>query len=117
MGKSNPALLPSAARRRYRGVRVDRPYNLGMAPSDENSGHSAAGRCQLCGRLLGEDRLTRHHLLPRSRSRKMKRRRKGRQELKRSDPGRTVALCGPVTETYTSLSATQTLHEAMIPWR
>ena len=87
--------LPSAARKRCRGVRVDRPYNLRMAPSDENSGHSAAGRCQLCGRLLGEDRLTRHHLLPRSRSRKMKRRRKGRQELKRSDPGRTVALCGP----------------------
>jgi 5-methylcytosine-specific restriction endonuclease McrA len=65
-----------------------------MAPSDEDSGHSAAGRCQLCGRLLGKDRLTRHHLLPRSRSRKMKRRRKGRQELKRRDPAQTVALCG-----------------------
>jgi hypothetical protein len=75
--------------------RSDSSYNLGMAPSDVNSGHSAAGRCQLCGRLLGEERLTRHHLLPRSRSRKMKRRRKGRQELKRRDPGRTVALCGP----------------------
>jgi hypothetical protein len=86
--------LLSTIRRRCRGARVDRPYNLGMAPYDENSGQSAAGRCQLCGRLLGEDRLTRHHLLPRSRSRKMKRRRKGRQELKRRDPGRTVALCG-----------------------
>jgi hypothetical protein len=75
--------------------RSDSSYNLPMAPSDDNSGHSAAGRCQLCGRLLGEERLTRHHLLPRSRSRKMKRRRKGRQELKRRDPGRTVALCGP----------------------
>jgi 5-methylcytosine-specific restriction endonuclease McrA len=90
-----PSSLPSAALRRCRGVGVDGPYNLGMAPSDENSGHSTAGRCQLCGRLLGEDRLTRHHLLPRSRSRKMKRRRKGRKELKRRDPSTTVALCGP----------------------
>jgi hypothetical protein len=88
-----------------------------MVPSDQNSGHSAEGRCELCGRLLAEDRLTRHHLLPRSRARKMKRRSKGRRELKRRDPGRTVALCAPVTETYTSLSTTQTLHEAMIPWR
>ena len=31
----------------------------------------------------------------RARTRKMKRKRKGRQELKRRDPGRTVALCGP----------------------
>ena len=87
--------LPYTARRRCRGVRVDRPYNFGMVPSDEISGHRAAGRCQLCGRFLGKDHLTRHHLLPRSCSRKMKRRRKGRQELKRRDPGRTVALCGP----------------------
>ena len=87
--------LSSASRRRCWGVRVDWPYNLGMAPSDENAGRSTAGTCQLCGRLIGEDRLTRHHLLPRSRSRKMKRRRKGRQELKRRDPSTTVALCGP----------------------
>jgi hypothetical protein len=66
-----------------------------MVPSDQNSEHSAENRCELCGRPVGEDRLTRHHLLPRSRSRKMKRRRKGRQDLKRHDPGRTVALCGP----------------------
>jgi hypothetical protein len=76
-------------------VRGDNSYNLGMVPSDQNSGHSAEDRCGLCGRPVGEDRLTRHHLLPRSRSRKMKRRRKGRQDLKRRDPGRTVALCGP----------------------
>ena len=74
---------------------MDNSYNLGMVPSNQNSGHSAEDRCELCGRPVGEDRLTRHHLLPRSRSRKMKRRRKGRQDLKRRDPGRTVALCGP----------------------
>ena len=28
-----------------------------------------------------------------------------------------LPCAAPVTETYTSLSATQTLHEAMIPWR
>ena len=66
-----------------------------MVPSDQNSGHSAEDECELCGRPVGENRLTRHHLLPRSRSRKMKRRRKGRQELERRDAGRTVALCGP----------------------
>ena len=66
-----------------------------MVQSEEDSEHSDAGRCQLCGRFLGEDRLTRHHLLPRSRARKMKRRRKGRQVLKRRNPARTVALCGP----------------------
>ena len=49
----------------------------------------------MCGRPVGEDRLTRHHLLPRSRARKMKRRKKGRQELKQLDPNLTVALCGP----------------------
>ena len=76
-------------------VRADDPYNLGMVPTEKHLGHSGAGRCQLCGRLLGEDRLTRHHLLPRSRSKKMKHRRKGRQKLKRRDSGRTVALCGP----------------------
>jgi hypothetical protein len=51
--------------------------------------------CELCGRRVREDRLTRHHLLPRSRARKMKRRRKGRKGLGRRDPARTVALCAP----------------------
>ncbi len=48
-----------------------------------------------CGRLVGEESLTRHHLLPRSRARRMKRRKKARRELRRRDPERTVALCGP----------------------
>ena len=74
---------------------MEGPYNLGMIPSDEDPGPSAAGRCELCGRPVGEDSLTRHHLLPRSRARKMKRRRKSRQKLKLRNPGRTVALCGP----------------------
>jgi 5-methylcytosine-specific restriction endonuclease McrA len=66
-----------------------------MAASEENLALSADGRCELCGRRVGEVCLTRHHLLPRSRARKMKRRRKSRQELKRRNPNRTVALCGP----------------------
>jgi hypothetical protein len=69
-------------------------YNLEMVES-ENFQPSAEGMCELCGRRVREDRLTRHHLLPRSRARKMKRRRKGRQELRRRDPARTVALCAP----------------------
>ena len=66
---------------------VEGPYylrmmaNLGMMASEENLELSADGRCELCGRRVGEGHLTRHHLLPRSRARKMKRRRKGRQEL------------------------------------
>src|ERR671914_1775651 len=76
-------------------ARAGGPYNLGVLSSGENLGVSTAGRCELCGRRVGEDRLTRHHLLPRSQARKMKRRRKRRQELKRRDPDRTVALCGP----------------------
>jgi hypothetical protein len=72
-----------------------RPYNLGMVTSEKNLELGVGGRCELCGRHVGEDRLTRHHLLPRSRARKRKRRRKSRQELKRRKPARTVALCGP----------------------
>jgi hypothetical protein len=74
---------------------VGGPYNLRMLASEENLVLSADGRCELCGRRVGEDRLTRHHLLPRSRARKMRRRRKSRQELKRHNLDRTVALCGP----------------------
>ena len=74
---------------------MDGPYNLVVVTGKANLESSAGGRCQLCGRRVGEDRLTRHHLLPRSRARKLRRRRKSRRELKRRDPGRTVALCGP----------------------
>jgi hypothetical protein len=76
-------------------ARAGGPYNLGVVTSKDNLGPGAGDRCALCGRRVGEDRLTRHHLLPRSRARKMKRRRKRRQELKRRDPDRTVGLCGP----------------------
>jgi hypothetical protein len=70
-------------------------YNLGMVASKENLELGVGGRCELCDRRVGEDRLTRHHLLPRSRARKMKRRSKSRQELKWRNPGRTIALCNP----------------------
>ena len=64
-----------------------------------------AGKCELCGRHLEESALTRHHLLPRSHAKKMKRRKKGRQELKWRDPGRTVTLCSPChRNVHTSLS-------------
>ena len=74
---------------------VSGPYNLETVESAENIQPGAEGICELCGRRVKEDRLTRHHLLPRSRARKMKRRRKGRQELRRRDPARTIALCTP----------------------
>ncbi len=76
-------------------IGVSCPYNLQMVESGENIQPGVDGMCELCGRLVREDRLTRHHLLPRSRARKKKRRRKGRQELRRRDPARTVALCAP----------------------
>jgi 5-methylcytosine-specific restriction endonuclease McrA len=66
-----------------------------MVSTNEDSRLNANDRCELCGRVVKEDGLTRHHLLPRSRARKMKRRRKGRQELKLRNPDRTVVLCGP----------------------
>ena len=74
---------------------ADGPYNLGVVSSGENLEESTAGRCELCGRRVGEDRLTRHHLLPRSQERRMRRRKRSRRGLKRRDPGRTVALCRP----------------------
>jgi hypothetical protein len=76
-------------------VRVESSYNLGMVPSGQNSGHSAEDGCELCGRPVGEDRLTRHHLLPRSCTRMMKRRKKSRQVFKRHSPQSTVAPRGP----------------------
>ena len=48
-----------------------------------------ARRCELCGRRVRS--VTRHHLVPRSRAKKdRKRRKKYRHDLER-----TVALCGP----------------------
>ena len=88
--------MRSGTRRSTDGtVGVSGPYNLEMVAGGGNFQPSADGRCELCGRHVREDRLTRHHLLPRSRARKMKRRRKGREELRRRDPARTVALCAP----------------------
>lgn len=39
--------------------------------------------------------ITRHHLIPRARARKLKRRKKGRERYSREDLERTVGLCGP----------------------
>jgi 5-methylcytosine-specific restriction endonuclease McrA len=61
--------------------------------SEQNLGPATEGTCQLCGRRVGEDRLTRHHLLPRSLARRMRRRKLARRELKQHDPARTIALC------------------------
>src|SRR3712207_4871893 len=66
-----------------------------MVSTNEDLRLNSDGRCELCARTVGANRLTRHHLLPRSRARKMKRRSKGRQDLKLRDPARTVALCNP----------------------
>jgi len=59
--------------------------------------------CGLCGREV--ERLTRHHLIPRSRHRKILNSKKRRQRFSREDLNRTVPLCGPchrkVHQTFT----------------
>jgi hypothetical protein len=64
-----------------------------VAPNDEDLQHGTNGTCELCGRAVGRNRLTRHHLLPRAQARRMRRRKMARRELRRRDPGRTVDLC------------------------
>ena len=56
-------------------------YTLGMIPDAEYLGSGTDGGCELCGRRVDERFLTRHHLLPRSRARRMRRRKEGRREL------------------------------------
>lgn len=67
----------------------------------ENAGEAA--RCELCGREV--ERLTRHHLIPRSRHRKILGSKKRRRRFDRDDLNRTVLLCGPchrkVHQTFT----------------
>lgn len=49
--------------------------------------------CELCGREV--ERLTRHHLIPRSRHRKILKSKKRRRQFDREELNRTVPLCGP----------------------
>jgi hypothetical protein len=72
---------------------VETPYTLGMSSDGESLG--ADGWCELCGRRVDESVLTRHHLLPRSRARRMRRRKRGRRVLRRRDPALTINLCRP----------------------
>jgi hypothetical protein len=53
----------------------------------------AGRRCELCGRYVR--RITRHHLVPRSRAKKIKRRKKRRRQVDPEELERTVGLCGP----------------------
>jgi hypothetical protein len=63
------------------------------------------GSCELCGRAVGQERLTRHHLLPRAQARRMRRRKMARRGLRERDPGRTVDLCRPChSNVHASLS-------------
>lgn len=59
--------------------------------------------CELCGRAL--ERMTRHHLIPRSRHRKILGSKKRRRQFDREYPGRTTPLRGPfhgkVNQTFT----------------
>jgi len=66
-----------------------------MITGDQRTEPEAGELCELCGRPVGQDRLTRHHLLPRAQARRMRRRKMARRELKERDPGRTVDLCSP----------------------
>lgn len=59
---------------------------------ERDAGSGAAGReCELCGRRVRG--ITRHHLVPRSRARKVRKRKKNRRD--RRELERTVDLCGP----------------------
>ena len=102
----SPATAPTSGKRKCKRTslacgkkatrpRLDGPYNRGVATKDQNPQTGADERCELCGRPVGQDRLTRHHLLPRAQARRMRRRKMARHELRRRDPGRTVDLCRP----------------------
>jgi len=76
-----------------------------VASNDEKLRSNIGERCELCGRPVGRDRLTRHHLLPRAQVRRMRRRKMARRELRSRDPGRTVDLCRPCpSNVHASLS-------------
>lgn len=70
--------------------------------TDRNGKHGGQV-CKLCGREV--ERLTRHHLIPRSRHRKILNSKKRRQRFDREELNRTVLLCGPchgkVHQTFT----------------
>jgi hypothetical protein len=84
---------------------ADGRYHLGVISHDPTPGYDAGESCELCGRSVGRENLTRHHLLPRARARRMKRRKLARRELRLRDPGRTVDLCRPChRNVHTSLS-------------
>lgn len=51
--------------------------------------------CELCGRAVGRENLTRHHLLPKSRARKLKRKSRKLRKRDLSDADRTIYLCRP----------------------
>ncbi|WP_152670617.1 HNH endonuclease [Rubrobacter aplysinae] len=78
------------------------------SPNGDGTSGTYEGReshevCELCGREV--ERLTRHHLIPRSRHRKILGSKKRRQKFDREDLNRTVLLCGPchrkVHQTFT----------------
>lgn len=62
------------------------------SPNGSINGHPNRS-CGLCGREV--ERLTRHHLIPRSRHRKILKSKKRRRRFGREDLNRTVLLCGP----------------------
>lgn len=70
---------------------------------DSPNGKREERACKLCGRKV--ERLTRHHLIPRSRHRKILNSKKRRRQFERDDLQRTVLLCGPchrkVHQTFT----------------
>jgi 5-methylcytosine-specific restriction endonuclease McrA len=66
-----------------------------VKPGEQNLDPDTEGTCLICGRCVGEGRLTRHHLLPRSVARRMRSRKMARRELRGRNPAQTVALCRP----------------------
>ena len=63
-----------------------------MIYDEDPRSNGTGSECELCGRRVRG--ITRHHLVPRSRARKVRKRKK-RSRLERRELERTVDLCGP----------------------
>lgn len=63
------------------------------SPNGRDGAKDVSRACKLCGREV--QNLTRHHLIPRSRHRKILGSKKRRRRFDREELNRTVLLCGP----------------------
>lgn len=79
-----------------RGMESDRDDPTPHHERDNGQHRNGEAACALCGRVIPAGKLTRHHLVPRSRTRKTKRRRRGEERRAAVKQDRvTVWLCRP----------------------